>query len=266
MIRLASAAVLAPILWLLIKRSPQWCFVSVAAALIAVACLECFRLVGRSGAAPLTALGVLTALGFVWSLSGVPGAPELGIVLSVAVAAITVGAMARRPDAESMVRAAGATLFPAVLVGLGLAYLVAVRALPGEDGPDLLLLLFLCVIISDAAAYYVGRTLGRRRLAPSISPGKTWAGAFAGVAGGIVAGLLAHFWFYQRLPLLHALILGAAVAMVGMGGDLAESMLKRAAGAKDSSSLIPGHGGLLDRADSLLFAGPFIYYYHRWFL
>ena len=82
----------------------------------------------------------------------------------------------------------------------------------------------------------------------------------------VLGALIAHFWFYQRLPLLHALLLGGVLGMASVLGDLAESMLKRSAGVKDSSHLLPGHGGVLDRMDSLLFAGPLLFYYYDWFL
>ena len=140
------------------------------------------------------------------------------------------------------------------------------RFIPGEDGEDLLMLLFVCVVLADIAAYYVGRAVGRRRLAPVLSPKKTWAGAVAGVAASMAGALVAQAWFYQRLAPGHALVLGFALGLAAIVGDLAESMVKRSANVKDSSRLLPGHGGLLDRTDSLLFAGPLLFYYYRWFL
>ena len=98
-------------------------------------------------------------------------------------------------------------------------------------------------------------------MAPSISPKKTWEGAAGGVVACVGAAVLAHFWFYQRLPLHHALVLGAIIAVSGIVGDLAESMVKRAAGAKDSSALLPGHGGILDRLDSLTFTAPLFFHF-----
>ncbi len=112
----------------------------------------------------------------------------------------------------------------------------------------------------------MGTAVGKRAMAPVISPNKSWEGAGAGVAASVLGALIAHFWFYQRLPLFHALLLGGALGMTAVLGDLAESMVKRSAGIKDSSHLLPGHGGVLDRMDSLLFAGPFLYYYYHWFL
>ena len=102
--------------------------------------------------------------------------------------------------------------------------------------------------------------------ARAISPNKSWEGAIGGLAGSLLGALLGHFWFFQELPLHHAIILGLLLGCAAILGDLVESMVKRAARMKDSSSLIPGHGGVLDRIDSLLLASPVLYYYYRVFL
>ena len=99
-----------------------------------------------------------------------------------------------------------------------------------------------------------------------LSPNKSWEGALAGLTFSLLGALTVQMWFFQRLPLGHALALGLALGVAAILGDLAESMLKRSVGVKDTSRLLPGHGGLLDRLDSLLFAGPLLFYYYRWFL
>jgi phosphatidate cytidylyltransferase len=147
-----------------------------------------------------------------------------------------------------------------------LGYLPRMRAIPGEDGADLLLLVLVCVICTDVAAYYVGSNFGKHRMAPRLSPKKSWEGAAGGLLASVGVAVLANFWFFQRLPLGHAIAIGLILGVVAILGDLSESLVKRAAGVKDSSSLIPGHGGLLDRVDSLLFAGPVLYYYYMAFL
>jgi phosphatidate cytidylyltransferase len=218
------------------------------------------------GARPFKVLGCAAIVAVAWSFLGLAPRYELAVPLAgVAIGAVVL-AMLRRAGPAEMLDAAMATLFPVLFVGLGLAHLLGLRAIPGEDGEDLVLLLFLCVIFGDTAAYYVGSRLGRRPLAPVLSPRKTWEGAAGAIGGSVVAGLVAHAWFYRRLPLPHALALGVILGVTGMAGDLAESMVKRAARVKDSSTLIPGHGGMLDRTDSLLFAGPVLFYYYRWFL
>ncbi len=115
---------------------------------------------------------------------------------------------------------------------------------------------------SDTAAYYIGTTFGRRPLAPRVSPKKTVEGAVGGVMGALLAAFVASVWFYRRLSVLDCVVLGLALGTIGLLGDLVESMLKRGAGMKDSASLVPGHGGILDRVDSLLYAGPVLYYYY----
>jgi phosphatidate cytidylyltransferase len=117
----------------------------------------------------------------------------------------------------------------------------------------------LTVMVSDTAQYYTGRLFGRRPLAPAISPKKTIEGAIGGFVFGTLLFVVAGHWWLEDVPLLVRAVLGAVIVALGIAGDLFESMLKRSAGVKDSSSLIPGHGGVLDRIDALLFAAP-IYY------
>jgi phosphatidate cytidylyltransferase len=129
----------------------------------------------------------------------------------------------------------------------------------------LLSFFFLVVMGADAGAYYVGRAIGKHKLAPTISPGKTWEGAVGGVVAAMAMAALAHFWFFRELPLKFILPLAAVMTLVGILGDLAESALKRGAGAKDAANILPGHGGILDRLDSLLFNAPLIYYFARFY-
>jgi phosphatidate cytidylyltransferase len=126
-------------------------------------------------------------------------------------------------------------------------------------------MLLAIVMLSDTFAFFVGHAIGRHRLAPTISPGKTVEGALGGLAGGIFGALGAREFGLPHVPLGHAILLGVLVAALGIAGDLFESLLKRWAGVKDSGGLFPGHGGMLDRMDSLLFAAPVLYYYFLWF-
>ena len=266
MSRVLTAAVLLPILWLTLKRGPPWAFDAMALLVMILAVWECYLLLEARGSRPLKLLGVAVSVAVTLSFAAEdPGLlPCLPLMLGTILT--TAGAMGTRPDPVSMLDAAMSTLFPVLFVGLAFGYAVGLRAMPGEDGTDLPLLLLVCVMFADTAAFYFGRSFGRRRLAPLLSPKKSWEGALAGIAGSTLGGLLAHFWFQQRLPLAHAVVLGVLLGVAGILGDLAESMLKRAAGMKDSSRLLPGHGGFLDRADSLLFAAPLLYYYSVVFL
>jgi phosphatidate cytidylyltransferase len=128
-------------------------------------------------------------------------------------------------------------------------------------GRFLVLFTLVTVYSGDTIAFYVGRAWGRKKLAPTISPSKTVEGGWGAVGGSILGALISKYLFLPQLPAVHAFILGGAIGMVGQLGDLWESLLKRTAQVKDSGTLIPGHGGLLDRIDSVLFSAPLVYYY-----
>ena len=180
----------------------------------------------------------------------------LDVALMAALVAIGLGALGSWRGGGNALATVSAALFPALYLGLPIGALVAVRALAG---PRALFLLMLTVMVSDTAQYYSGRAFGRRPLAPAISPKKTIEGAIGGFVFGTALFVVAGAWWVPGMPVWFRLGLGLAIVALGIAGDLFESMLKRSAGVKDSSSLIPGHGGVLDRIDALLFAAP-IYY------
>jgi phosphatidate cytidylyltransferase len=132
------------------------------------------------------------------------------------------------------------------------------------DGAKLVFFLLLVVWLGDAGAYYFGRTFGKHKLSPRISPKKTVEGLIGGVATSIATALIIHFTFFRNFPLVHTIIAGTILSVSGVVGDLAESMWKRSADVKDSGTLIPGHGGFLDRFDSIFYTTPILYAY--WFL
>lgn len=152
---------------------------------------------------------------------------------------------------------AAVTIFCTFYVGL-IVYLYLLRMVP--EGMAWLLLLLVCTWSSDTMAYFTGRKLGRVRLAPELSPGKTVEGAAGGVLGSVVAALII-VQVYPQLPWGHLVTLGLLVGVVGQLGDLVESALKRQTGVKDAGAIIPGHGGILDRFDSMLLTAPLVYYY-----
>jgi phosphatidate cytidylyltransferase len=152
---------------------------------------------------------------------------------------------------------AAGTLYVGWLLGL----LVSLRI---DAGRNWVYLALFATFASDIAAYFVGKALGWHKLAPKISPGKTWEGTIAGVCGAVILSLLFTLHTPLQLPFSYgqAVILGIIISVFGQLGDLAESALKRSGGVKDSSNLIPGHGGLLDRMDSIVFAGAAVYLYY----
>jgi len=156
------------------------------------------------------------------------------------------------------------TIVGILYVGWLLSYLVALRGL--DSGRNWVFLALFVTFASDTTAFFVGRAWGRHHLAPNISPGKTWEGAIAGVCGAIIASLLFIIPSPFSLPLSYwqAILLGLLVSIFGQLGDLAESLLKRNMGVKESGKLMPGHGGVLDRIDSVVLAGIVVYYYVLW--
>jgi len=153
------------------------------------------------------------------------------------------------------------TLFGILYIaGLGGCYLL-IRNL--EGGNLLILFLFLITWLGDIAAYYWGKNFGKTPLASIVSPNKTVEGSIAGLAGSLTAGLIAGFLFLDHIMIEHCLLVAFICGSIGQLGDLAESLLKRHAGIKDSGNILPGHGGVLDRIDSLLFAGPAFYCYFK---
>ena len=141
--------------------------------------------------------------------------------------------------------------------GLGFMLLVASQ----EGGRFMLLFIFFVICWGDIAAYYVGKSLGKHLLAPKVSPGKTVEGSIGGLAGNLAGGLAAWAWFFKDISLTHCLIVIVICGIIGQFGDLAESILKRSAGVKDSGSILPGHGGILDRVDALMFVSAYMLVY-----
>lgn len=240
---LASAA-LAAIVWL-----PPLGLRALACAVAAVAAHEYLQLAGSH----LRALVLVVAL--CWT-AGADAIPDAAVLLLMALVWVAAEVLL----SNHTVQQAAAGVFAALYVGLPLGLLVAVH---GRLGWQATLLLIGTVIVSDTAQYYAGRALGRHPLAPSISPGKTIEGAAGGLVAGTTFLALAGARVLPAAGLTPLVVLGLLVVVVGMCGDLFESRLKRAAGVKDSSSLIPGHGGMLDRIDALLFAAIPFYLYVR---
>ena len=183
-----------------------------------------------------------------------------GFVATLALAFVLKGISDTR---QSLTVAIGTTVLGVAWIGLGLGHMLLLRAIP-EHGRLVVFAVLLAVFAADAAAYFTGLLLGRHKLAPVLSPGKTWEGL---VGGTIVAILVPFFALYHQdfLTVGEAIALGVAIAIVAPLGDLFESALKRDMNVKDSGNLLAGHGGMLDRLDALLFAGVASYYLVRAF-
>jgi phosphatidate cytidylyltransferase len=258
MTRVLSGAVLAVAALALIWFLDSTALLGVALAVCAIAFHEYERIVDRIGArvpywtALLTTLFACAMVPFQWiDIESVLAASLLLVALNVL--------MSTRTGAPLLADSAAAMLAP-VYIGLPLGSLVGVHAIAGKEA---VLLLIATVAVSDTAQYYAGRTFGRTPLAPARSPKKTREGA---VGGFIIAPLFlaaaGNYWLPAYAWWWHA-SLAVGIVTAGIIGDLFESMLKRAADMKDSGTLIPGHGGVLDRIDALLFAAPVFYFFLR---
>src|SRR5574340_870997 len=146
-----------------------------------------------------------------------------------------------------------------IYIAVPLSYVILLRNL--EQGRWWLLFILFVIWASDTFAYLTGKTIGRHKLSPHVSPNKTIEGAIGGLAGAVIAGLVMNKYLAMGMLMTEAAGLAIILGVIGIIGDLAESLLKRSAGVKDSGSMIPGHGGVLDRIDCLLFPVPFVYYF-----
>ena len=207
-------------------------------------------------------LGVLGAAAcpigaWLWPQGGRVFQDWAGVLAAGMVVALLASAMLQRGPIEQAPRSAGLGALAWGYAGLLPAAVVALRV--REDaGWQWVVLLFVVTWANDTLAYFTGRFLGKRPLAPRISPKKTWEGFWGGAAGSVLGALAVKFLLLPDLPVAAAVGVGAGAAVLGPLGDLSESMLKRAAGVKDSGKIIPGHGGLLDRIDAVLFVAPWV--------
>lgn len=256
MVRVLSGALLAAAFFALVWFSSTLVLLSAALIVAALACQEYSRLARAIGAVVpawptvIATLAAVAMVPFPWVATE--------SVLSVALIVVAVMAMAsNRQGAAGLHDVAAAVLAP-IYLGLPLGALVAIHSIGGRGA---VLLLVFTIVASDSGQYYAGRLFGHTPLAPRISPKKTRAGAVGGfVAGPAFLAIVGPHWLPAATPISLAAI-GVLLVAAGICGDLFESMLKRAAGVKDSSALIPGHGGILDRIDAQLFAAPIFYLY-----
>jgi phosphatidate cytidylyltransferase len=248
-----------------------WLLGAFLAIFAALGALELFRMARERGALAFAALGAAGSVAFVVLATAQATHVGVGVsswtVLIVVALASLVGAIWLRGVEGNPLLAVSATVFGAVYTGGLLSYGILLRHLPGIEGAwHGTALVFAPVLLtwsSDTAAYFTGRSFGRRKLIPRVSPGKTVEGAIGAVVGTILVAalytwVLGRFGTY-RLDLGSAILFGILVSVAAQVGDLAESLLKRDAGVKDSGALLPGHGGVLDRVDSLLFTLPLAY-------
>ncbi len=276
--RVVTALLITPIPFTAIWFGEPW-FTVLISVVAVLGAIEFYRLATASGASPLTFFGIGLVLCFV-----VIRNPDLvsliepnfntrlvvPILLALAVVFPVLRLILRPGEGRTFINWLW-TIGGILYVGWLLSHLVALRGV--ADGRNWLFLVILANAASDTFAFFIGRSFGRHHLAPLISPKKTWEGALAGVAGAMILSPLfttprlfsaSNALYIEGLLLWQALVLGILISVFGQLGDLTESLLKRNAGVKDSGKLLPGHGGILDRLDSILFAGVVVYYYIVW--
>jgi phosphatidate cytidylyltransferase len=275
MSRVITAAIALPILIASILISwLQPLFVVLAAAALILGLYEFYVLARKKGMKPDVAAGFLGGAAlFTIFYFATPDpmqsrldAQTIVLALIVLTAGTLIAAMLRGAPFENMITASGATILGVLYVVFLGGHLVALRTgFEQTLSAHLLSFFFLVLMGADTGAYYVGRAVGKHKLASKISPGKTWEGVVGGVVAALALATAAHFWFFKELPLKWTLPLAALMTVLGILGDLTESALKRGAGAKDAAKILPGHGGALDRLDSLLFNAPLIYYFAHFY-
>lgn len=254
MTRILSALVLVPLVLVAIWLAPAWLFAVLMGAVAVIAFTEYASLLEKAGVPVPRAAGAASAGASAVALAW-PGVP-FDLVLAAIVVAVPLVVLGSYGPARHVPASAAAAMFPVAFLGVPLGLIGAIR---DQHGREAVLLLLIVVWISDTAQYYVGTQFGRHRLAPAVSPKKSVEGAMAGVVAGVGATIgLGRVWM-PELGLANAAVLGAILVGLGIAGDLFESLLKRSAEVKDSSGLIPGHGGILDRIDALLFVMPGAY-------
>jgi phosphatidate cytidylyltransferase len=259
--RVLSAAILIPLV-AGVTYAGGWVLAGVLFLVVVRAAYELFQLKQRAGYRPSLAASAVVMAALLVS-ARFPDLHLTGPVLTGAVMGTLIWHLLRLPEGRPT-QSWALTLSVALWLGWLGGHFLLLRDLSPPFGLGLgtywLVLMFLVTWINDTAAYVVGKSIGRHPCAPYLSPKKTWEGTIGGWFGGVAATLLLGHWLVG-LPWLHGLALGALVATLAPFGDLAKSMVKRQAAVKDFSALIPGHGGMFDRIDSLLFVAPVIYYY-----
>lgn len=258
--RLTTAVVAAPVLLWSMFRGPDWSFVIIIASAAALAAYELGTMV-LSGDRWGRLWVVAASLALFFAIAYADRSTLLAVLLPVIIVGMLLGLRRPEPLPEAGTRMAwllGAPFY----VGGTVSTLVLLHQ--RSDGAGWVLLAMLLAWLGDTGGYFAGRRFGKTRLYARVSPKKTWEGSLGGLLGSTVGALAAHYFFLRSLPLVSALLLAFVAAALGQAGDLCESLLKRSTGHKDSGFVVPGHGGMLDRIDALMFTSTATWMYAEW--
>lgn len=265
--RILTAVVVLPLLVGALTLFPDRAPWILAAIFCVIGISEAHGLLARASL-DASHISFLPGIALFFEMAGTPDAarafPISGLPTVAAVAAALIAV--RRADRLGVqaLAAEGAGVLCGLLIGLGSGSFAALARLsPSEDGTARIILLLSVIITSDVFAYFVGRAIGRHKLSPVVSPGKTVEGAIGGLVGAGLASALVASQYFRAEPVGLIVVIGIFVAIAGMVGDLLESLFKRYVGVKDSGTLFPGHGGALDRIDAFLLASPLLYAFFR---
>jgi len=266
-VRIATAVVAVPLILLLLYKGPHWGFYLLVLAATVIGAIELFAMT-HSGDRVAQGIGVVITAATSAALYFL-GADARMLVTLLAVVPLLgpLVTLVRLGDmGTAAVRAFAMSIGP-LFVGIPLTLIAMMRRdVPGPagDGASYVVMTLMFAWFGDTGGYFAGRFLGKRKLYEAVSPKKTLAGAFGGLGGSVLGALFAHFVYLTSIPLAHAVPLAIVAGAFGQAGDLAESLIKRSTGVKDSGAIVPGNGGILDRVDALLFAGTVVYLYTLW--
>jgi phosphatidate cytidylyltransferase len=268
--RILTAIIALPILLYTVWTEIPYYFVAITAVAVVAGLFEFYGLARAAGFRPQPVAGFVAGLVVVGSFVGNEPGWAVAAMTALVIIALAVEVF-RAGDMSKSLASVSSTVFGVAYVAVLAGFIAGLRMTPDtltspqtpKLAAKLLTMFFAMVMLTDTGAYYTGRSLGRHKLAPRVSPGKTIEGSIGGFISAALAGLASKYAFFPEIPAWHALALGALVGIVGQIGDLAESLLKRGSEVKDSGNIFPGHGGMLDRVDSLLFCAPLVYYYSR---
>ncbi len=266
-VRIATAAVGAPAILALLYRGPPWGFYVLVLPATIIGAWELFNMT-HPGDRFSQMLGVLlTACVSAATYFSAGDARILITTLAVVPLAGPLVTLVRLGDMQTAALRACAMSMGPLFVGVPLTLMAVLRRdLGGSDGAGYVVMAIMFAWFGDTGGYFAGRFLGKRKLYEAVSPKKTVEGSIGGLAGSVLAALLAHFWFLPSLPLAAGVVLALVAGAAGQAGDLGESVLKRSTGVKDSGAIVPGHGGILDRVDALLVTSTVTFLYTIWFL